>query len=244
VLRAFLRREAAVRIDRDDLGAATLGRLHAAPEVQVRHDRVRAPEDDELRLFEALRVHADGSTERRLQAVLAGGRAERPIEERCAEFVEETPIHRAVLHHAHRAGITARQDGFRVLGGERLQPRGDFIQRLVPRDAAEVAFAFPAAAPHRVLEPIRRVRALEVVRDLGTDRAFCERRLRIALDPGGDAVVDRDQHGARIGAVVRAGNLDDLAHGVILRRGARSSAAPASSCRSADAQDSRCLRWQ
>ena len=58
VLAAFLGGQAAIRVDCDQLGAAPLGFLGARPEVQVRDDRVGTPNDDELRLVEALRVVA------------------------------------------------------------------------------------------------------------------------------------------------------------------------------------------
>ena len=71
MLRALLRRQALVRIDGDDFGPAPLSRLHTSPQVQVRHDRVRAPEDDQLRFVEALRIHSHRTAEGGFQAVLA-----------------------------------------------------------------------------------------------------------------------------------------------------------------------------
>ena len=205
VLAALLRRQAAVGIDRDQLGAAALGLLRARPEVQVGDDRVGAPDQDQLRLVEALRVHAVAAAERRLDAGLAGRRAQRALELRGAQPVEEAPVHRAVLQHAHGAGVAARQDGLRILGGGRLQARRDLVERLVPADAAEPAFAFLANSLLRIQEPVGRIGALEVVRDLGAQRALGERHRRVALDLDGDAVLHRHQHGAGVGAVVRAG---------------------------------------
>ena len=222
VLGAFLGRKAAIGIDRDHLGAAPLRRLHARPQVQVRHHRVRAPQDDEARLVEALGVHADRAAERGLQPILAGARAQRAIEQRRAELVEEAPVHRAVLHHAHRAGIAARQNGLGVFRGQALQPRGDLIECGVPADAFELSFAFPADALHRVAQAIGRVGALQVMADLGAERAVGERRLRITLDLGRHTLVDRDEHGAGIGTIVRARSsyhfADGFAHAFILRR--------------------------
>ena len=59
VLAALLRRQAAVGIDGDHFRAAALRLLHARPEVQVGNDRVRAPQQDQLRFVEALGIHAD-----------------------------------------------------------------------------------------------------------------------------------------------------------------------------------------
>src|SRR5438067_1474105 len=85
-----------------------------------------------------------------LRRIAAGARAEGAIGQRPAELVEEGPVHRAVLHHAQRAGVAARQSGLRVLGRERLQARRDFVERLLPADAAELALAFAPDALHRM----------------------------------------------------------------------------------------------
>ena len=244
MLGAFLRRKTPVGIDGDHLGALALRRLHAAPKVEVRHDRVRAPEDDQSCLVEAFRVHADRRAERGLQAVLARGRAERAIELRRAELVEEPAVHRAVLHHAHRAGVARGQDGLGILGRGRLQLRRDLIERLVPGDALELALALLADPLHRVLQAIGRIGALEVVRNLGADRALGERCLRVALDLGRLAPLHRHKHRAGVGAVVRARNANCFRHALIVRRAIRSNAAPAARFRPVDASGTRCSRWQ
>src|SRR5207249_11800907 len=114
VLAALLRRQAAVGIDGDHLRAAALRLLHARPEVQVGNDRVRTPQQDQLRFVEALGIHADRAAEGRLEAELARGRAERAIEERCAKLVEKAPVHRAVLDRSEerRVGKEGRSGGW------------------------------------------------------------------------------------------------------------------------------------
>ena len=71
VLVAFIRGGAAVGIYGDKLGAATLGLLHAGPQVQVGRDRVAAPDHDQLAVLELLDVHADGCAHGRCPARLA-----------------------------------------------------------------------------------------------------------------------------------------------------------------------------
>ena len=125
--------------------------------------------------------------------------------------------------------------GFSAASG--LQPGRDLVERLVPGDALEFAFSLLADAPQRVEQAIGGVGALEVVRDLGAQRAVGERHRRVALDLRRDAVFDRDEHRAGVGAVVRASDTHDIfgghsgAHGGFYaaapRRASRSSGAPA-----------------
>src|SRR4029077_18842081 len=110
-------------------------------------------------------VHADRAAEGRAQAELARGGAQRPVEQRGAEAVEEAPVHRAVLDHAHGACIAARQDALRILRREALKTGRDLVERLVPGDSLEFSFSLLADATPRVEQAIGRVRALEVVRD-------------------------------------------------------------------------------
>ncbi len=209
VLRALLRGQAAVGIDGDDLGAAPLGFLRARPEVQVRGDRVGAPDQDQPGILVVLRVHAVAAAEGRLDARLARGRTQGALQLRGAQLVEEAPVHRAVLQHAHGAGIAERQDGLRILGGERLQARGDLIQRLVPADAPEFAAALRPGALERMQQAVGRIGALGVVADLGAQRSVGERVRGVALHFHRDAVLHRHQHRAGVGAIVRAGRADD-----------------------------------
>ena len=123
VLIAFRRGQAAVGVDRDHPGAAALRLLHARPEMQVGDDGVGAPDEDQLRFVEALRVHADPGAERDFHAYLAGRRTQRALEQRRAELVEEAPVHRSVLHQPHGAGVAAGQDGLRLDGGDLAELR-------------------------------------------------------------------------------------------------------------------------
>jgi len=50
------------------------------------------------------------------------------------------------------AGVAARQDGLGILGRQRLQPRRDLVERLVPADRAEIALALLPDSPERMLQ--------------------------------------------------------------------------------------------
>ena len=225
---ALLGRQRTVRIDRDQLRAVALGLLRAAPQVQVRGDRVRAPEHDQLRILELLDVGAVARAERCIQRLAARGRADRAVEEARAELVEEALRHRLALHHAHRAGVAVRHDALRIDARDRLQACRDFVERRVPADALEATLALAADALQRMQQPVRVVGALEVAADLGAERARGRRMRRIARDLDRDTpaalTLHRDQHRAGVRAVVRAGRTHDFEVRVGLGHRSRSAA--------------------
>ncbi len=84
---ALLGRFAAPRVDAPQPGAVALGLLREGPEVQVRGDRVAAPDDDQLALGVVLEVHADLAAVGGGQRLAAGARADGAVEQRRAELV-------------------------------------------------------------------------------------------------------------------------------------------------------------
>ena len=90
---------------------------------------------------------------------------------------------------------------------------GDLLNRLLPRDALELALALLARALHRVLETRGRVHDLHGSVALGAQRAAAAAPvvagLRVALDVGPAAVLEIAQRGA-----VRAGGATHLAERV------------------------------
>ena len=215
VLVTLLGRRAAIRVDGDQPRTAALGFLRARPEVQVRRDRVAAPDQDQPAVLVLLDVHPDRRADHGAPASLAGGSADRAVEQRRAETVEEAPVHRAVLQIAHRARVAVGHDGLRTVGRGRDagEARRNLVERLVPRDAGEAAFAFAAHAAHRMQHAVGRIGAVEIARDLGAQRAVrvgCagSPRISIALP-----CFDCHEHRARIGTIVRARGAHDAARG-------------------------------
>ena len=152
VLVALFRGLAAIRVDGDELRAAALRFLRLPPEVQIGNDRIAAPDQDQPAVRELLDVRPHRRADGRDPAGLAGGRADGAVEQRRAEPVEEAAIHRAVLQEPHRSRVGVRDDRLRAVGrsGDRAEPGRDGVERLVPGDALEAAFALPAHASHRV----------------------------------------------------------------------------------------------
>ena len=79
--------------------------------------------------------------------------------------------------------------------------------------ALEAALSFGADALQRMLQPVGVVDALEIARDLRAELAGRRRMVGVARDLDGHALavaqLRRDEHRARVGAVVRAGRADD-----------------------------------
>ncbi len=212
VLVALLGGRRAVRVDRDQLRPLALGLLRKAPQVQVRRDRVRAPEDDEPAVRERLHRGAGARAQRVVHRLGTRRRADCAIQMACAQPVEETCGHRFALHQTHRPRIAVRNDALRVDRGDRFQACCDRVERLVPGDALECAVTLGPDALQRVKHAVRVVGALEVAADLRAQRTAGGRMRRIAGDLDRDALfptlLDGHQHRAGVRAVVRAGGLD------------------------------------
>ena len=202
---ALLRGVGAARVDAHQAGAAPLRLLQVAPAVQVGDHRVGPPDEDQAGLGGGLGVGAEHGAHGGPPAVRAGGGADRAFEQGRAEAVEEAPIQALALHQAHGAAVAVGQDRARVLGGDVAVFRRDGVERLVPGDALEAALALAPHPLHRMQQAAPGIHALEVVGDLGAQRAVGEGHVGRAADLHRAAVGDRDLHRAGVGAVVRAG---------------------------------------
>ena len=105
------------RVDAHQPCAVAFGLLHVAPEVQVAADGVAAPDQDELRLGKKLHLHADFAAQRVDQAFAACRRADRAVQQRRTQGVEEAGGDALALHQPHSARVAVRQDGLGVAGG-------------------------------------------------------------------------------------------------------------------------------
>jgi hypothetical protein len=215
-----LARERGIRLagDRDELRAAAFRSLRAGPEVQVRRDRVRAPEQDQLGVLELLDVRAHARAQGVAQSLGARLRADRAVEEARAELVEEALRHGLALDDAHRACVAVRHDALRVDGRDARKTLRDVRERLVPAHARELAGALGADTLLRIEQPVGVVDALEIARDLRAELAGRRRVRGVARDLDGHASavahLRGDEHRAGVGAIVRAGRPNDDAFGL------------------------------
>ena len=189
------------------LAPRRFGLLHARPEVQVGDDRVGAPDQDQLRLVEALRVHADRAAERRLEAGLAGATSTA-----CGRAARR----RAGGRSAGPSSCTApcpwcrRSCSGRMVCGS--SAASAFRRAAISSSASSQVMRSNLPSPFRptrfmrIQQPVGRVGALEVVRDLGAQRAVGERHASgspwiFVATPSSTVTSMR----AGVGAVVRTG---------------------------------------
>ena len=180
--------------------------------MQVAADRIAAPDQDQLRFGEELDPHAELAAQRVAEGLAAGRRADRTVEQRCAELVEEAPVHRFALHQSHRAGVAVRQHGLRAMRiDHRTQACGDVVKRDVPGHRLELRAtrsALHTDAPHRLQYPLGMRAALQIAGNLGAQHAAGVRMRRIALQLDRDAVLNGRDQRTGVGAIVRTGAED------------------------------------
>ena len=204
----------AVRVDGVELRAVAPRFHDERPQVHVGAEDVGAPGEDQLRVAELLGLGAVADAQRLGQAGAAGGGADGAVEPRRAQAVEEAAVHAGAVEQAHGAGVAVGQDGFRAeLGGDGVQARGDGVERFVPGDALEAAFAFGArrgaadrAGARGEYSRSRYCATLPHRKPRVTGCAGSPRSLRAA------AVFDGDQQGAAVRAIERADGMADFSH--------------------------------
>ena len=193
------------RIDDDDLCSASLRFADERPEVQVRDDRVRAPQHDEAAVYDLLGIDAGPGADGRGESRRGDGTADVPLEFRAAHRSKEPPVERFHLNEPLRASGAVGQDRFGSrFRGNRLEPRADVGERLVPGDTNEIPLTLPADALQRVQHAIGVVHALEVVIHLRAERAAGERVRLIARQLYGRPVPHFDDPRAGVRTVVPA----------------------------------------
>ncbi|EXI68478.1 MAG: hypothetical protein AW08_01260 [Candidatus Accumulibacter adjunctus] len=207
-------------VDGDQARTAPPRFLRQAPEMKVGDDAVAAPDEDQPRVDDVLGVEADARTDRRAVAHGAGAGADRPVELRGAETVEETAVERTVAEQPRVAGIAVGDDRLGTMAGDdAAETVGDGVQRLVPADPFEArARPLRADAPQRMQQALRVMDALGVVRHLGAQHAGSRRVIGRAGDLQHAALADRDLECAGVRAVMRTGATYRVADGVFGNR--------------------------
>src|SRR5207249_4585903 len=110
------------------------------------------------------------------------------------------------LEEPHAARPHVRPDGRPTeLADDALEPLGDLVEGRLPGDPLEVVGALRTDAPHRVEEPLGRLRVRDVVVELVAQDAAREGVIRIAFEPHGPAIAHGDHPATGVRAVHRAG---------------------------------------
>src|SRR5262249_6718666 len=123
--------------------------------------------------------------------------------------MEESPIHAAALQQAHGPGIAIGKNGLWIIFADFLQSCGGSVQRFVPGNPFESAFALPAGPLHRIKKAIIVVGPLFIMSYLYAKTSVCICVLRVTLDAHSSAaIVNFDKHRAGIGTIVRTNGSD------------------------------------
>ena len=186
--------------------------------MRICREGVCAPENDQLRFADCLRIGTHSRSIDQIQRFRSSRRADCARELRRADAAEESRRHRFALDQSHRAGVRIGEDRLWTISGidDRLQALRDQADRFVPSRAAKFSFTLFADANLRIEQPLFVIGALEVFRDFGAQKSLGERMVAIAGDFDRPPVLDRHQHRAGIGTIVRADGADDFGHEVIL----------------------------
>ena len=131
---ALLRGPRLDRVDTDHRRAPLARLQHEGPEMRIRGEGVRPPENDEIALGYGLDVRPDARPEGHAHPHHPGGRADGAIQERGTDAMEEAPIHRFALEQSHRPRIRIGEDRLRPIGGgdDRVQSCGDRVECRIP----------------------------------------------------------------------------------------------------------------
>jgi hypothetical protein len=146
--------------------------------------------------------------------------------------MEKPAVHRGIAEYAECAAVRIRQNRLAAeVRHDSLKAGSDLVEGFVPGDALEfsvelrsactaeggcthlaVARSLRCDTPHGIKHPIRRIDAIQVLRDFRAEEPARDRMRRIASDFRGATVLDCNQNAASIGAIVGASGMDDFLH--------------------------------
>jgi hypothetical protein len=221
----------AVGIDHDQPRALAPRLFDERPQMHVGAVDIRAPRNHQPGVGKVLRPRAELHPIDRFKGNAAGLGADGAVELRRPQPMEEAAIDGGKAQLAQCPSVGIRQNALRAkLGRGALEFFGNQAERFVPRDALEGvglaalfaavasrAFGRAGPAPHGIEQPVRRVDAAQILRDLGAEESASDRMGWVAGDLGrafaARAVgrgqrLHRDQHAAGVGAVQRADCMD------------------------------------
>ena len=145
-----------IDVDSDDFRAAFLARANRmGHDVDLRGDRVRAPDDDAIRLRHFARISAHQPAGSGDIAGPCDADADCPVEAGIALGVREA-LDSVAHHETHRAGVEVGPHAFgSELALDRQEIVGDAVERLVPADRRKLPASLGTDAAKRLSQPIR-----------------------------------------------------------------------------------------
>ena len=207
-----------VDVDRRDLGATLFaGARGVRHHIDLGVDGIGAPDHDEIGNRHLARVGAGDLACAGRKADAGDGGANGAVEARIFLHMGQTV--NAVLHHqSHGSSIVIRPDRFGAEFALRLiETVGDFVQRVVPGDAGELARSFRAGPELRIGHAFRMMNALGITGDLGADHAGrVGLLLRAAHAPDRRIIDHLDIERACRRAIMRTGRVPNFDSGMLV----------------------------
>ena len=184
------RRARLIRVNDDQPRPGAPRLLNLRPQVNIIAVDVRAPGQDQPRVMEVLGVGAQFAAVDREQRLAARGRADGAVQLRRTQPVKKAPVHGAVAERPDGARVRVRQHRFRpMLPRDLTEPPRDCVERFVPAHALkrlgllarpQRAFGRTGTPPQWMEHPVRRVHVVQILGDLGAQKAARDRVLRVA----------------------------------------------------------------
>ena len=201
----------APRVDDDDLHAFLFRFLDARPHVDVDCHQVGTPRHDEVRIGHRLRVGAADRAHGEFPCRFAAGVADRArLQAARAQRMEEA-VGQAAIDQALVGAVGVAEEGGRARFGNDALPTGsDLVERLVPADRHELAFALRARAAQRGRKAARRMHQFRVAHDLSTGKARGKGLLGVAFDLRDASLLHRGDQRAHVGAVMPANDANRI----------------------------------
>src|SRR5262249_4652456 len=112
MLMAVIECAIAIRIDAHEPGSGSHSALDLWPQVNVRSQRVRAPEANQRRAIELLHAGAVFGPARFFPRLPASSRADSAGGALSPKPGKNPPVHASAVYDPHRAAVAVRQDGF------------------------------------------------------------------------------------------------------------------------------------
>ncbi len=202
------------RVDDDERGPGPLRFADERHQMDAGRRRIRAPDDDELRVrVVGVRDRRHLAVQRLVRRARRGG-AQRAGQPRGAEAPEEPGVGRVLRQQAVGPAVAVGEHRLRTPTVAGLAHRvGDASQRLVPADPAERAAPRRADAEARPQQAIGPVHALAEAADLPADVPAGDRVGVAAVEGDHAPVGERHRQAARVRAVERAGRVDLVSAG-------------------------------
>jgi len=130
--------------------------------------------------------------------------------------MEEAAVHTVPVNLSECSAVGERQNGFGAeLHGRGLEPCGNFVERFTPGDTLErlgSRAALGGDSAHGMKQAVRRVNTLKILGYFAAQKTARDGMIWIALDSSGASILNGDQDGTGVRAVMGTGGMNNARH--------------------------------